>query len=90
MVDPRPNRPQVIQCCDVYVDPNGVMYVTDGLPCRTAYRAVALAPDGSYLESWPFPSRGGIQVMADDTVYISDVNAGIVNIVKDGTLASNR
>ena len=26
--------------------------------------------------SWPFPSRGGIAVAADDTVYISDVNAG--------------
>jgi hypothetical protein len=29
MVDPRPNRPQVIQCCDCYVDPNGLMYLTD-------------------------------------------------------------
>lgn len=29
MMDPRPNRPQVIQSCDCYVDPNGVMYVTD-------------------------------------------------------------
>jgi streptogramin lyase len=40
--------------------------------------------NGSFVESWPFPSRGGIAVAADDTVYISDVNAGIVNIVKDG------
>ena len=40
--------------------------------------------DGKFVESWPFPSRGGIQVTADDTVYISDVNAGIVNIVKNG------
>jgi hypothetical protein len=29
MMDPRPNRPQVIQSCDCYVDPNGVMYLTD-------------------------------------------------------------
>jgi sugar lactone lactonase YvrE len=42
--------------------------------------------DGKYVESWPFPSRGGIAVAADDTVYISDVNVGIVNIVKDGKL----
>jgi streptogramin lyase len=42
--------------------------------------------DGKYVESWPFPSRGGIAVAADDTVYISDVNAGIVNVVKDGKL----
>jgi sugar lactone lactonase YvrE len=42
--------------------------------------------DGKFVESWPFPSRGGIAVAADDTVYISDVNVGIVNIVKNGTL----
>ena len=29
MMDPRPNRPQVIQSCDCYVDHNGLMYVTD-------------------------------------------------------------
>jgi streptogramin lyase len=40
--------------------------------------------DGTFVESWPYPSRGGIAVAADDTVYISDVNAGIVNIVKNG------
>jgi hypothetical protein len=29
MMDPRPNRPQVILSCDVFVDPQGVMYLTD-------------------------------------------------------------
>ena len=29
MFDPRPNRPQVIQSCDCYVDRNGLMYLTD-------------------------------------------------------------
>jgi hypothetical protein len=29
MYDPRPNRPQVIQSCDCYVDARGVMYLTD-------------------------------------------------------------
>jgi hypothetical protein len=29
MMDPRPNRPQVIQSCDCYVDPQGLMYLTD-------------------------------------------------------------
>src|SRR4029453_11460021 len=38
--------------------------------------------DGRFIETWPYPSRGGIAVASDDTVYISDVNAGIVNIVK--------
>ena len=39
---------------------------------------------GRFVEAWPYPSRGGIAVAADDTVYISDVNAGIVNIVRNG------
>ncbi|PYO04179.1 MAG: hypothetical protein DMD89_00030 [Candidatus Rokuibacteriota bacterium] len=29
MIDPRPNRPQVIQSADCYVDRNGLMYLTD-------------------------------------------------------------
>ncbi len=41
---------------------------------------------GTFVEMWPYPSRGGIAVAADDTVYVSDVNAGIVNIVKNGKL----
>jgi sugar lactone lactonase YvrE len=40
--------------------------------------------NGKFVETWPFPSRGGIAVASDDTVYVSDVNAGIVNIVKNG------
>jgi len=42
--------------------------------------------DGTFVDAWPYPSRGGIAVAADDTVYVSDVNAGIVNIVKNGKL----
>ena len=29
MMDPRPNRPQVVQSADCFVDKNGLMYVTD-------------------------------------------------------------
>jgi sugar lactone lactonase YvrE len=42
--------------------------------------------DGKFVETWPYPSRGGIAVATDDTVYVSDVNVGIVNIVKNGKL----
>jgi sugar lactone lactonase YvrE len=42
--------------------------------------------DGTFVETWPYPSRGGIFVSPDDTVYISDVNVGVVNIVKNGKL----
>jgi sugar lactone lactonase YvrE len=42
--------------------------------------------EGAFVETWPYPSRGGLAVASDDTVYISDVNVGIVNIVKNGKL----
>jgi peptidylamidoglycolate lyase len=42
--------------------------------------------DAKFVETLPYPSRGGIFVSADDTVYISDVNVGVVNIVKNGKL----
>ena len=29
MMDPRPNRPRMIQSCDCYVDRNALMYLTD-------------------------------------------------------------
>ena len=29
MMDTRPNRPQVIQSCDVFVDAQGIIYSTD-------------------------------------------------------------
>ena len=29
IVDQRPNPTKIIQSCDVYVDPNGIMYMTD-------------------------------------------------------------
>jgi peptidylamidoglycolate lyase len=47
-------------------------------------RVSVFGKDGTFVEMWPYPSRGGIAVAADDTVYVSDVNAGIVNIVKNG------
>jgi streptogramin lyase len=49
-------------------------------------RVSVFTKEGTFVEAWPYPSRGGIAVAADDTVYISDVNAGIVNIVKNGKL----
>jgi peptidylamidoglycolate lyase len=45
--------------------------------------------DGKFLETWPYPSRGGLAVAADDTVYVSDVNDGIVNVVKNGKLVDS-
>jgi streptogramin lyase len=66
----------------VAVDSRGRILVNDS----DNQRVSVFDPDGSFVETWPFPSRGGIVVTTDDTVYVSDVNAGIVNIVKEGEL----
>ena len=65
----------------VALDSRGRLLVNDS----DNQRVSVFDPAGTFVESWPYPSRGGIAVSADDTVYISDVNAGIVNIVKNGT-----
>jgi streptogramin lyase len=64
----------------VALDSQGRLLVNDS----DNQRVSVFDKDGKFIESWPLPSRGGIVVMADDTVYVSDVNAGIVNIVKNG------
>ena len=33
------------------------------------------------------PSRGGIQIGSDGTVYISDVNAGVVTLLRNDQIA---
>jgi streptogramin lyase len=66
----------------VAVDSRGRILVNDS----DNQRVSVFDPNGSFVETWPFPSRGGIVVTTDDTVYVSDVNAGIVNIVKEGEL----
>ena len=66
----------------VALDSRGRILVNDS----DNQRVSVFDKDAKFVESWPYPSRGGIAVAADDTVYISDVNAGIVNIVKNGKL----
>lgn len=64
----------------VAVDSRGRVLVNDSGNQRVSVFDAA----GNFLESWPVRSRGGIIVDADDTVYVSDVNAGAVNILQDG------
>jgi peptidylamidoglycolate lyase len=66
----------------VALDSKGRILVNDSDNKRVS----VFAKDGKFVEAWPYPSRGGISVAADDTVYVSDVNAGIVNVVKNGKL----
>ena len=65
----------------VALDSRGRILVNDS----DNQRVSVFDTEGRFVESWPLPSRGGIAVAADDTVYISDVNAGVVNVVKNGT-----
>lgn len=69
----------------VAVDSRGRVLVNDSGNQRVSI----YDKNGTYLESWPVPSRGGIVVDATDTVYVSDVNAGAVNILKDGELVDS-
>jgi len=64
----------------VALDSQGRILVNDS----DNQRVSVFDKEGKFVETWAFPSRGGIAVTTDDTVYISDVNAGIVNIVKNG------
>jgi sugar lactone lactonase YvrE len=64
----------------VALDSRGRILVNDS----DNQRVSVFDKEGTFVETWPYPSRGGIAVTADDTVYISDVNVGIVNIVKSG------
>jgi peptidylamidoglycolate lyase len=66
----------------VALDSSGRILVNDS----DNQRVSVFDKEGKFVEMWPYPSRGGIAVAADDTVYISDVNVGIVNIVKNGKL----
>jgi sugar lactone lactonase YvrE len=64
----------------VALDSQGRILVNDS----DNQRVSVFDKEGKFIETWPFPSRGGIAVTSNDTVYISDVNAGVVNIVKNG------
>jgi peptidylamidoglycolate lyase len=77
---PAPGQLQVPH--GVAIDSRGRILVNDS----DNQRVSVFARDGHFVETWSFPSRGGIVVTADDTVYVSDVNAGAVNIVRNGEL----
>jgi len=64
----------------VAADSTGRVLVNDSGNQRVA----VFDSEGNFLESWPVRSRGGIEVDASDTVYVSDVNAGAVTILKNG------
>jgi len=66
----------------VAIDSKGRVLVSDSDNKRIA----VFDKDGKFIENWAAPCRGNIVVMRDDTVYVSDVNAGAVTILKDGKI----
>lgn len=64
----------------VALDSKGRILINDSDNARVS----VFDTNGKFVESWAYPSRGGIEIAADDTVYVSDVNAGVVNVLKDG------
>jgi len=42
--------------------------------------------NGKFLETWAAPCRGGIAITPDDTIFVSDVNAGMATILKEGKI----
>jgi hypothetical protein len=66
----------------VAIDSKGRLLVSDSDNTRISI----FAKDGKFIESWSAPCRGNIVVTSDDTVYVSDVNAGAVTILKDGKI----
>jgi peptidylamidoglycolate lyase len=66
----------------VAVDSRGRVLVSDSDNKRIS----VFDKDGKFVETWAAPSRGGIAVTADDTVYVSDVNGGAVTVLKEGRI----
>jgi hypothetical protein len=49
-------------------------------------RISVFGQDGKFIESWPAPGQGGLAVGSDGTVYVSDVFANAVVLLKDGKI----
>ena len=63
----------------VAIDPQGRIIVNDS----ANQRLTIFDKDGKFVKTLAAPSRGGIVVSADGTIYASDVNAGVVTVFKN-------
>jgi hypothetical protein len=66
----------------VVVDSKGRIIAADSDNKRLA----VFDENGRFLTTWAAPCRGGIAITPDDTIYVSDVNAGAVAILKEGRI----
>jgi DNA-binding beta-propeller fold protein YncE len=67
----------------VSVDSKGRVFASDS----DNHRISIFDAQGNYLENWPIPNRGGTAIGPDDTLYVSDVEAGGVTVMsKEGKI----
>ncbi|MBV9508382.1 MAG: 6-bladed beta-propeller [Acidobacteriia bacterium] len=66
----------------VAVDSKGRILASDS----DNQRISVFGKDGNFVEWWSVPCRGNIVIAPDDTVYVSDVNAGGVTVMKEGKI----
>jgi DNA-binding beta-propeller fold protein YncE len=66
----------------VVIDSKGRIIVSDSDNKRLSI----FDENGKFMTTWAAPCRGGIAIAPDDTIYVSDVNAGAVAILKEGQI----
>ena len=67
----------------VAVDPQGRVIVADSDNKRLS----VFDKEGRFLKVIAAPSRGGLVAAADGTIYVSDVNAGVVTVILNDQIA---
>jgi sugar lactone lactonase YvrE len=67
----------------VAIDPQGRIVVADSDNKRLS----VFDKDGRFVKVIAAPSRGGVAAAADGTIYVSDVNAGAVTVIRNDQIA---
>ena len=67
----------------VAIDPQGRIIVADSDNKRLS----VFDKDGKFVKTIAAPSRGGIVAAADGAIYVSDVNAGVVTVIRNDQIA---
>jgi DNA-binding beta-propeller fold protein YncE len=67
----------------VAIDPQGRIIVADSDNKRLS----VFDKDGRFVKVIAAPSRGGVAAAADGTIYVSDVNAGVVTVIRNDQIA---
>ena len=67
----------------VAIDPQGRVIVADSDNKRVS----VFDKDGRFVKVIAAPSRGGLVAAADGTIYVSDVNAGVVTLIRNDQIA---